>query len=151
MKQGKVRIVADESGNVVRMTNNPEYGYIMLAQKGTYIHDRWLKSENRTTLITGKLSDLIQADFQADQELPGKIVIKETLQPVDPNNEERNQKIAGNTGIPCTIDGQRIYRTSFYTTDETEQDEYIQHDNTDVIREKSRELREAAQQNPVSL
>ncbi len=49
-------------------------------------------------------------------------------------NPDRDLKIAGSTGIPCTLDDQPIYRQSFYTTNESAQDQLIMHNNGDDIR-----------------
>ena len=46
--------------------------------------------------------------------LPGKIVVVESLTPFNPENPDRDLKIAGGTGVICRIDDQPIYRQTFY-------------------------------------
>ena len=43
--------------------------------------------------------------------------------------------MAGDTGIVCCVDGQPIYRKTFFTKDQTAEDVLIAHDNGDAIRE----------------
>ena len=79
--------------------------------------------------------DLKAFNLNPNQELDGKIVVEESFIPFNPNNAERELKMAGDTGIPCLVDGQPIYRRTRYTTNLTEQDVLIQHNNTEDIRE----------------
>jgi hypothetical protein len=63
-------------------------------------------------------------------QLPGKIIVKESLEPFNPENPDKNLKIAGDTGIICNIGGQPIYRDTFYSPSETAEDILIMHDET---------------------
>lgn len=136
MNASAVTVVGDILGNVVNVSqNNPEYGYVRLQQSHVTISDKgWLKINKRSTLIKGKVSDLIAANFIADSEIPGKIVIIESHEPFNKENPERDLKIAGQTGIVCRVGDQPIYRQTFYTTDENAQDVLIAHDNSDEIK-----------------
>lgn len=137
MKQSKVRVTADINGNVIGVSsNNPEYGYVRVEQSVTQISEAgWLKPVKRSALIKGKVEDLAQAGFVEGHELSGKIIVKESLTPFNPENPDKDLKIAGQTGVVCTIDDQPIYRQTFYTSNQEAYDELITHDNTTEIRE----------------
>jgi len=137
MNTPKVRVTADLNGHVITVSeNNPEYGYVRVEQVVTQIDQRgWLKNVKRSTLIKGKVEDLVASGFKNGTEIPGKIVVIESLSPFNPENPEKDLKIAGDTGIVCRIDDQPIYRQTFFTPDVNAQDQLIMHDNTDEIRE----------------
>ena len=131
----KVKVQADELGNVITPTANPEIGYIKLEQKSNIINGNWVKNQKKTCLIFGKFDELKEFNFKKDQELDGQIIIEESFIPFNEKNAEREMKMAGNTGVPCLLDGQPIYRRQRYTTNMNEQDILIQHNNTAEIRE----------------
>ena len=134
---GIVVVKADDQGNIIGVSaNNPEYGYVKLQQLTMQINDEgWLRQSLRTALIKGKVEDLIASNFKAEQVLPGKIIVRESLTPFNPENPDKNLKIAGATGIVCRVDDQPIYRQTFYTQNENAIDEFIMHDNTTEIKE----------------
>lgn len=131
----KVKVQADELGNVITPTANPEIGYIRLEQKCNIINGNWVKNQKKTCLIFGKFDELKEFNFKKDQELDGQIIIEESFIPFNEKNAEREIKMAGDTGIPCLLDGQPIYRRQRYTTNMNEQDLLIQHNNTVQIKE----------------
>ena len=131
----KVKVQADELGNVIIPTANPEIGYIKLEQKSNIINGNWVKNQKKTCLIFGKFEELAEFNFTKDQELDGQIIIEESFIPFNEKNAEREIKMAGNTGVPCLLDGQPIYRRQRYTTNMNEQDLLIQHNNTAQIKE----------------
>lgn len=137
MKQSKVRVTSDANGNVIGVSqNNPEYGYVRVEQSVTQISEAgWLKPVKRSALIKGRVEDLAQAGFVEGHELSGKIVVKESLTPFNPENPDKDLKIAGQTGVVCRIDDQPIYRQTFFTSNQEAFDELITHDNTTEIRE----------------
>jgi len=125
----KVTVIGDPQGNVINISENPEYGFIRLKQESVNIaRGGWLKIEKRHALLHGKVDDLIKINYSIGQQLPGKIVVKESLVPFNDKNPDRDLKVAGKTGIILRVDDQPIYRQTFYTLDETERDELIQHD-----------------------
>jgi hypothetical protein len=132
----KVVITADKYGNMIGVyQNSPEYGYIRVEQHVKQINDQgWLKLSKRSAFIKGLVKDLETADFKPGMEIPGKIIIIESLTPFNTENPDRDLKIAGATGIPCTLDDQAIYRQSFYTTNESAVDQLIMHNNSDDIK-----------------
>lgn len=136
MNNNKVKVTADSDGNVINVSKNPEFGFIRVEQRAAFVNtDGWLRISKRSALIHGKLDDLVEAGFKKDQELPGRIVVKESFDPFDSNNPDRNIKFAGSTGVICRVDDQPIYRQTVYTNDANAQDELIEHTNTEEIRE----------------
>jgi hypothetical protein len=136
--QNQVNIIADDMGNVIRQSNtNSEFGYVRLQQKrvtfGT--NSSFVKSSNLSTLIHGKLEDLQEMNWKADQKLAGKIQVREQLEPFSSNDPDRDYKYAGDTGIICCVDGQPIYRKTFFTPDVNAGDILLTHTNGADIRE----------------
>lgn len=133
----KVRVTGDENGNVIGVSvNNPEYGYVRVEQRVTQVNDQgWLRISKRSALIKGKVEDLREAGFVAGQELPGRIVVIESLVPFNTENPDRDLKIAGSTGVVCRIDDEPIYRQTFYTSNENASDELLMHTNSEEIKE----------------
>ena len=135
--QNSVNILADDMGNVIRQSSsNSEYGYVRLQQQRvTFSNTGWVKNSNITTLLHGKMEDLQALNLKADDTLPGKIIIKESLEPFSNNDPDRDFKYAGETGIICAVDGQPIYRKTFFVADAKAEDVLIAHTNGDAIRE----------------
>lgn len=137
MSSNRVTVLADDMGCVIRVSQtNPEYGFIRLQQQRVqFTSGGWVKATNVSTLLHGKVEDLESLDFQANQEIPGKIVIKEQTEPFNPNNPDRDLKYAGSTGVICCAYGEPIYRKTFFTTNVEESDVLKAHTNGDAIRE----------------
>jgi hypothetical protein len=133
----KVVISADEQGNIIGVSqNNPEYGYIRVEQTVNQIsYDGWLRLSKRSAIIKGLVDDLLKAEFYQGQELPGKIVVKESLTPFNAAEPDKNLKIAGDTGVICRLEDQPIYRQSFYTENPNEYDDLIMHTNRQEIKD----------------
>jgi hypothetical protein len=135
--QQKVKVKADKNGNVVRVyEDNPEYGYIRVEQDVFEINSKgWLGSKTRSARIQGKIEDLKKASYVDGTLIPGKIVIIESLQAFNPENPDRDLKIAGKTGVICRMEDQPIYRQTFFTPNQNAFDELITHTNADEIRD----------------
>lgn len=133
---GKVKVKAKDGNVIFQSQNSPEYGYIRLEQDTIEINQKgWLKSVKRSTLLKGLMKDLVAAGYKDGTELPGKIIVVEQLTPFNPENPDRNLKIAGKTGVVCRLDDQPIYRETFYTTDIYAFDNLISHTNSEEIRD----------------
>ena len=136
----KVKVVADEFGSVVSISpNNPEYGYIRVEQDCPVFNSKgWFDFKKRCAIIPGKTEELKRAVhagfFKAGNELPGKIVVKEQLEPLMESNPDFGLKRAGNDGVVLLFEDQMIYRRTFYTENLTETDVLIQHTNIDEIK-----------------
>tara|TARA_R100001443_G_scaffold106599_1_gene116057 strand:+ start:249 stop:863 length:615 start_codon:yes stop_codon:yes gene_type:complete len=142
-ENGKVAIVPDEHGSVIRVSkNNPEFGHVRLTQeKVAFGAQGWVNKKTRSTLIHGTVEDLQSIGIADKTELPGHIVIREQFEAFSTDNPDRDLKIAGDTGIVCigtnTETGEMdapIYRKTFYSMDLNEQDTLIAHTNSDAIR-----------------
>ena len=82
--------------------------------------------------------------------LPGNIVVLEQLEPFSTEEPDKDYKIAGSTGIICCVDGQPIYRRSYYEPNEDINDTLIEHDNGEVISEAFKlELEELSNSQPI--
>jgi len=133
----KVKVTAEEvTGNVVVVSkNNPEWGHIRVEQSRTMIDDNgFARKRNISALIHGTVEDLKSFKWVNGQEVPGKIIAKESLEPFNYNQAERDYKIAGKTGIVCCQDGQPIYRKTFYTLNSSAEDVLVAHNNIEDIR-----------------
>jgi|TARA_R100000084_G_scaffold109435_1_gene76715 hypothetical protein len=136
--QSKVTVVADDNGNVIRQSqNNPDYGYVRVTQDAVqYGANGWVNRKSRSALILGLMDDLKEIGLGKLKTLPGKIVIKESTEPFNSSNPDRDLKIAGSTGIICcTADGEPIYRTTFYDATGLQEDTLVPHANGAAIRE----------------
>lgn len=133
----KVKVTADGTGNVVILSkNNPEWAHIRVEQNRIVVDDNgFARRKTISALVHGTVEDLKSFDWKKDQELPGKIIFKESLEPFNVSDADRDYKIAGKTGIVCCQDGQPIYRKTFYTTNMTTEDISVPHDNGDAIKE----------------
>ncbi len=135
----KVKVVADELGNVVRVsTNNPEYASIRVEQSTFSFSKGWMRKKARTAFIPGvteELSEMAkQMNLKDGYELSGQIIIKESLEPFNAEDPDRDIKFAGDTGVSCKFEDQVIYRKTYYTESKNEEDELIAHTNIDEIR-----------------
>lgn len=130
----KVKVTADPAGNVVILSkNNPEWGHIRVEQERLVTDDRgFARVKKITALIPGLVSDLKKIGWKAGQEVEGRIIFKEQLTPFNTKEPERDYKMAGKTGIPCCIDGEPIYRKTFYKEDSNAKDVQILDANGDV-------------------
>jgi len=132
----KVIVLADETtGAVVNVSNNPEFGYIRVQQVRTMIDDNgFLRRKPVSALIPGTLAELKESGFFAGQQLDGKIIVEESLEPFNDKTPERDLKVAGETGIVCTLDGSPIYRRTKFSFDGNVSDTLIKHNNTEELR-----------------
>jgi len=132
----KVTVIGNEQGQVINVSaNNPEYGYIRVVQTRTMFDESgFLRARKVYALIPGRVEELEMAGFRANQELNGQIIVKESLTPFNENDPERDLKMAGDTGIVCSVEGQPIYRRTQYTASSNAEDTLIQHDNVEELR-----------------
>lgn len=133
----KVYVVGDPTTNAVieQSKNNPDYGYVKVIQSRSMVGaDGFYRKTEVPALIHGFTSDLLHEGYYPGQELPGRVVIKESLTPFNKVEPNRDLKIAGTTGVVCTIKGQPIYRKTIYTEVASVEETLIAHDNIDEIR-----------------
>lgn len=147
-----VQVTANKAGEVV-IPNNNGYGFIRVSQTRMQLDERtgFVSPKTLSALIKGKVEHLEMFGYKEGQELPGKIVIKESLEPFNTKNPEKDYKMAGDTGIVCCVDGQPIYRNCFYNVSGTDMDELIAHTNTDAIREAANSIGVEIESEEISL
>lgn len=133
----KVKVTADESTGavVVISKNNPEWGHIRVTQvRSSFDDNGFVRKRNISALIHGTVEDLKDFKWVNNQEIAGKIIFKESLEPFNVNNPEKDYKVAGKTGIVCCQDGQPVYRKTFYTLNSSAEDISVAHNNTEDIK-----------------
>lgn len=132
----KVKVLKNEDDSVLNISeNNPDYAWVLVQQVRTVVDDSgFLRRKPVTAVLPGPIDDMKAMNFYGGQELPGKILIKESLVPFNVKNPDRDLKIAGDTGIVCRLEGLPIYRKTYYSTKSNVEDIFVQHDNKDEIK-----------------
>lgn len=144
----KVKVVANEAGAVINLSKNPEFGFICVNQvKNVFDDNGFMKRATLSALIHGTVVDLKAADYFGGQELDGKIVIIESLDPFNEKQPLKGIKKAGSTEVVCTYGGLSIYRKTIYTENAAMQDSYVKHDNIEEIKRAYAKLNAAEQSN----
>lgn len=147
-----VVVTGDAQGNVITISSNPEFGYIRVEQlRIIFGEDGFARPRKVTALIHGQTSFLKSLGLKKGEELPnGRIVIQESLLPFskDEEQQKREIKIAGKTGIVCSFQGAPIYRRHIYDDSNRFREELVQHDNVDQIREAFKALEAQGVKNP---
>jgi hypothetical protein len=132
-----VKVVADATtGSVIMVSpNNPDFACVRLEQTKIVIgNNNFIEKKTVSTLLQGSTTDLLSMGLYAGQDLPGVIVIEESLTAFNKKTPERDLKIAGDTGIVCSVDGNPIYRRAVYSTASNAQDLLVQHNNIEQLR-----------------
>jgi hypothetical protein len=144
-----VMVCPNEDNSVITLSkNNPEYGYIRVTQERLLINKKgWVSIRPLSALVQADVDTLKMLNWEANKQLKGQIVIKESFEPFTPDNPDKDLKIAGETGIPCCVDGQPIYRKCFYDPTGNDVDDLIQHNNTEEIKIAVRSLKMVAADN----
>jgi len=135
-----VIVTANQAGQVINQSENPDYGYIRVEQKRVKFNQNWARISKVSALIHGKIEDLQAMNLKDGDILPGKIVIIESISPFQDKNPEKDLKIAGDTGVICMYNDKPIYRSTLYTEDNDADDELIPHTNHDEILEAKEKL-----------
>jgi hypothetical protein len=133
----KVKVAANATtGAIVNVSeNNPDYAYIRLEQTKAIVDDNgFLKNRTISALLQGDTQDLRDLAWFDGQEVSGKICIKESLEPFNSKNPERDLKKAGDTGIVCSVEGSPIYRKTTWDPTGTKAESFVQHDNIAELR-----------------
>ena len=122
-------IVTAKDGNVIVLTDD-QFGYVRVEQTVTSFTERGFALEKKqSALVFGEVNVLRGLGWRDNQEISGKIVIKESHTPFNKKNPDKDLKTAGSSGIVCTKNGRNIYRRAVYTPDMSATDELIPHDN----------------------
>lgn len=127
----KVKVEANREGNLISISkNNPEWGWIRLTQTRHILDEETgvMKTQYCSALVQGRIEDLEKLGWEDGMELEGKIIFKDSMTPFRKVNPEKDFKVAGKSGIACTVNGKHIYRKYFYTRNPDAKDVFIQHD-----------------------
>ena len=135
--------------------SNPLEGYIVMIQRRPKLVQLFsgskLVASTRQCLFNGEVAllEAIVAEWTRTGIIPGHIVSKDKLHSELPESVrnskslERNAKTAGKDGVQLTLGGEQIYQSRYYTTDMTDPDVKIQHDNTEAVTAQNLALRQA--------
>jgi hypothetical protein len=135
--ESKVYVVGDPTTKavIVQSKVNPEYGYVKVVQTKQLVDvNGFLRRIQVPALIHGYVGELKLGGYYANQELNGRVVIRESLTPFNEKDPSKDLKVAGTTGVVCKVNNQPIYRKTVYTDMSTLQEQLIQHDNVEEIR-----------------
>jgi hypothetical protein len=134
----KVVVLTDKKDRVISPSvNNPLFGHIKVKQTRLETDDDtgFVYKRDYYALVHGKLTTLECFGWKANEEVDGKVIVKESRIPFNINDPDRDLKVAGKSGVVCTTQGQPIYRKNFYTTKPGAEDsEPVPHDNEDEIK-----------------
>lgn len=132
----KVKVLKNEDGSVLNVSErNPEYAWVRVQQIRTIVDETgFLRRKPVSAVVSGHIDDMKAMNFFADQELPGNVLIKESLVPFNTKDPQRDLKIAGDTGIVCTLEGLPIYRKTYWSTKPNVEEVLVQHDNKEQIK-----------------
>jgi len=135
--QSKVVVLSDGvTGSVINISeNNSDYGYVRVQQVRTVVDDNgFLRRKSVYALLPVLMNELQESGFYAGQQLDGKIVIEEALEPFNTKDPGRDIKVAGDTGIMCTVMGLPIYRRTKFTFNTSTNDVLVKHDNIEELK-----------------
>ena len=137
MSDSKVKVTANKDGHVIVVSgNNPDYGHIRVEQIRMVVDDTtgFAKLKPISALIPGLVKDLKGFGFSDQQEIDGKIRIVEKTIPFNKKDPDRDLKVAGKSGIVCSVGDKPIYRKHFYTPNTSLEDATLAHDNQEEIK-----------------
>ena len=132
-----VTVKLSDQGEAVRVSKNPEFGYVVLEQKAIEIKNGWMTEKVLTSIIQGKTEQLLAYDFS--KPLVGKIVVQESIIPFNTKLPDRDLKFAGDTGVVCMVNDDPIYRITKFDFNPNAVSVYVKHTNSEEIREANSE------------
>ena len=144
MNKQVVTIIGNKKNEVLTVSpNNPEYGWLAVQSTQPTFQEGFMRLGKRVAFIAGTVKQLEEyisgLNLVVGSELPGKIVIREQLEPIDANNLETGIKYpnaaAKEAGLMCSVGDQPVYRRAFYTPDLSIIDTLVQHHNGADIKE----------------
>jgi len=130
--KNSVTVRKHEDGNYVQTTKNKEIGYVIYESTEMVYNGSWLDKKVLSALILAPMDLLKSMDHT--KPLPGKIIVREQLEPINAGDLNFKLKYAGDTGIVCMQGDSPIYRTTEYTPDLNQQSVLIKHTNGAEIR-----------------
>lgn len=124
MRQNVI-VSANAEGNVINMSKNPMYGYIVVKQNRIQFKSGFARHTEFTALITGEIRILEMLNFREGQELPGNIIVEESLTPFDGKHREGDLKRTRDGRYFTTFEGEPIYRRNVYDETGCREDDLI--------------------------
>jgi hypothetical protein len=135
----KVKVVPFLNGQLTNASkSNPEKVFFRVESVETTINNGQINSTKRTATVQGTKAQVAEMGIYAGMELAGKIVVTESLTPF---YEGQEPKLAGATGVVCTLDGAPIYRNSTFESDMSKVDTLIAHNNNAEIKSAQEALK----------
>jgi hypothetical protein len=143
--------------------DDPTRGWIQMTETHSYVKRvnlrTQLKTEKRSCVLPGDVDELqVMVNMWRAKGIEGRIAVTELVESQLPESFTKNvkdlksyYKMAGETKIPCTLEGEVIFRFSNYTPDASEQDILIAHDNGEAITQANAVLREEEQSRKANL
>jgi len=91
----KVKVVADATTElVINQSANPLFGYVRVVQTRVVMDDNsFMKRKEFSALIHGPLEDLQAVGYYAGMELPGNIVVEESLEPFNKKGPNKPKQL----------------------------------------------------------
>lgn len=142
----EIKIVASETGALVRTYSNPEFAYVVLESSDIVFGNGWIREAKRTCLLRAQTKLLMQ--FAAQTRIPGRIQVLEYLENAVPAQVQKAHlrddipwaeaiagfiKCAGSDGPALKIGPARILRFTQYDPSGQSVDIILQHDNVSEI------------------
>ena len=162
-------ILPSEAGAVITaFKDNPLEGFTLIVQRKPKLVQLFsgttLRMSTRTCLFKGEIASLEYAieEWSDAGKIPGQIICTDFLEADLPSSlydettgmlkeyAEKLCKVAGDTGVECTLDGERIFRMRSYTDDMSCTDAIIAHDNGNEIRTVQASMKAANKNIPVN-
>ncbi len=105
-----------------------QYGFIRVESSKMVSNGGFLVPKTVSALVPMLEKTFTDNPLSAGSSLPGKIIVLESLE----QKPGYQPKLAGEGGTPCTLDGRQIYRTTKWTTEASDEDVFIKHNNVIV-------------------
>ncbi|BCV02189.1 MAG: hypothetical protein CM15mV51_0010 [uncultured marine virus] len=80
--KSKIVVTADDQGNVIRQTKNPEWGQIRITQKEMTFVNNTGQERTLSALLLAKVEQLKNLNWVEGQTLVGNIIVKEQTEPL---------------------------------------------------------------------
>jgi hypothetical protein len=130
-------VVPTETGMVIRVNEkNKDFGYILLRQvRNEFSEEGFIEEKPITCLVKGHLASLKRLKWTPWQQLKGKIVVQESLEPFREKSIDYDIKMSSREGgVMLVHEDQPIFRRTFYSVNPEKADTYIKHTNVDEVR-----------------
>lgn len=123
--KSKVVVIGNEYGGVIVST--PQCGYILLEQKTQLPYkklSKYIETDIRTAILIDNVERLVLLGLDANDTLPGKIVVKQQMIPLIEELPDKGL-LTDENGRPIEVYGNLVYEHSYYTEKSGEEDVFI--------------------------